>query len=86
MKTEGCPICGYEAITAFDEHGCPTFEICDSCGCEAGNEYDSNSSVEHLNSIRRIWIDDKNCKWWGSSTPPENWDPIEQMKQARIKF
>jgi len=45
MNNEGCPICGYKEITVLDEYGCTTFEICDSCGCEAGYEYDLKSNL-----------------------------------------
>jgi hypothetical protein len=86
MNKEGCPICGYEKITVLDESGCTTFEICDSCGCEAGYEYDPSSSNEHLEKHRRKWVVNKNCKWWSTTTkPPIGWNPIEQMKKAGIK-
>jgi len=85
MKNNGCPICGYSEITVLDEHGCTTFEICESCGCESGCEYDANSSEEHLEKHRKEWVINNKCKWWSStSKPPENWNPIKQMEDAGI--
>lgn len=85
MNDIGCPICGYQNITVLDKQGCTTFEICDSCGSEAGCDYNANSTNEHLEKTRMKWAKVRNYKWWSStSKPPANWDPAEQMKQAGI--
>ncbi len=85
MKNEGCPICGYTEITVLDEHGCTTFEICDSCGCESGYQYMQNSPKERIEELRRDWVINKKCKWHSTVTKePVNWSPIEQMEKAGI--
>jgi len=86
MNNEYCPVCGYKDITVLDEHGCTTFEICNSCGCESGYNYDANSSDEHLENTRIEWFIKNRAKWWSTTTKqPENWNPIKQMEEARIK-
>ena len=85
MNKGGCPICGYKDITVLDQFGCTTYEICDSCGCESGVEYDRFSSEDHLAAVRNNWFVDEKCEWWSSEAEkPENWEPIIQMKKAGI--
>lgn len=85
MKQQGCPVCGYPHITVFDDDGNTTFEICPSCGCEAGYHYQPGSSAAHLEKHRRAWMVDRHCAWWDAPhKPPPGWDPIEQMRQAGI--
>ncbi len=86
MNKEGCPICGYKEITVLDEYGCTTFEIYDSCGCEAGCEYNQNSNERDLTKHRAEWVINKGCKWWSATTrSPSGWDPLAQMRRAGIK-
>lgn len=83
MNKVGCPVCGYAEITAFDEFGLTTFEICDCCGCESGYDYDGETNNEHLEKLRAHWIIDNKCKFW-SKKAPKGWDPIHQLKEAGI--
>lgn len=87
MNKQGCPICGFADITALDEFNCTTFEICECCGSESGLEYDLHSTAEHLAKIRREWIIENNCEWWGrKKSIPENWNPKKQMELAGIEI
>lgn len=87
MNKQGCPICGYKEIDVLDKYNCTTFEICDSCGCESGLEYDQFSTQEHLLKTRLQWVKGNNCEWWGSKKDkPEDWDPFKQMKEAGIEI
>lgn len=87
MTKQGCPICGFSDVVAFDEFNCTTFEICACCGSESGYEYHQHSTPEHLNHIRREWVIEKNCKWWGNKKSiPENWCPKKQMELAGIEI
>ncbi len=67
MNGEGCPICGHPEFTALDEHGCPTYEICQCCGCESGYEYDPLSDANRYLELRRQWmeLEPKKKSWLG---------------------
>jgi len=87
MNKQGCPICGFEDIEVLDDFGCTTFEICECCGSESGLEYDQLSTQERLAKIRRKWVRENNCEWWGRrSSIPQNWDPQEQLERAGIEI
>lgn len=87
MNKQGCPICGFADITVLDDFNCTTFEICECCGSESGAEFDLHSTPEHLAKIRRKWVKQDNCKWWGNKKLiPPNWTPKEQMELANIEI
>ena len=87
MNKHGCPICGFADITVLDDFNCTTFEICECCGSESGAEFDLHSTPEHLAKIRRKWVKQGNCKWWGNKKLiPQNWNPKEQMQLANIEI
>ena len=82
-----CPVCGFSTLVPYDEYGAATYEICPSCGCEAGNEYGLQTDEPHFLSLRRHWIHGEKGRWWSSSEkPPVGWNPIEQMKEAKIEI
>lgn len=65
-----CPVCGY----GMDDPPCE-FNICPSCGTEFGNS-DVNASVVQL---RAAWLR-AGARWWSEfDTPPDGWDPYEQV-------
>lgn len=85
VKATGCPVCGYPEMQNLDEFGCTTFEICESCGCEAGYEFDRDTSKGHILKLRRNWVVSNGCKWWGSiNDQPKNWNPGRQMRNAGL--
>lgn len=85
MKKQGCPICGFNDITVLDDFNCTTFEICECCGSESGLEYDQHSTPEQLAKVRREWIVENKCEWWGGKDSiPDNWNPKKQMELAGI--
>ncbi len=85
MQRVGCPVCGFNEIEVLDEFNQTTFEICPSCGCEAGNEYNDSSTSSHLLMLRERWILIEKCKWHGMAKEmPEKWNPFEQMKLASL--
>jgi hypothetical protein len=87
MNKKGCPVCGFADVIVLDEFNCTTFEICDCCGSESGVEYDQNSTPGHLAKVRREWVVENRCEWWGSKkTMPENWNPKKQMELAEIEI
>jgi len=86
MNKQGCPVCGFKEITVLDDFNCTTFEICDSCGCESGVEYDQHSTEEHLKKIRLTWVAQDKCKWWGEDKDKsQDWNPYKQMELADIE-
>jgi len=85
MNKQGCPICGFNDITVLDDFNCTTFEICECCGSESGLEYDQHSTSELLAKVRREWVVENKCEWWGDKDSiPDNWNPIKQMELAGI--
>ncbi len=53
ISQQGCPVCGFIEFTALDEHGCTTFDICPSCNCESGYEYQADSPPERFKELRK---------------------------------
>jgi hypothetical protein len=75
-----CPVCGYPKLDEppYDEHKCPTYIICPSCGTEFG--YD-DATVEHL-ALRQRWIAN-GMRWWSAATPPPvDWEPLKQLRMT----
>jgi len=73
-------VCGYDSLEApaYDSRGCASFEICPSCGTEFG--YD-DVSKEHAR-LRTEWKRKGMCWWSRSTSPPEKWDALRQLKDA----
>lgn len=87
MNKKGCPICGFNEVVVLDDFNYTTFEICESCGCESGFDYDQHSTKEHLAKIRREWFFENKCQWWGEQKyKPQNWNPQKQMELAGIEL
>lgn len=77
-----CPVCGYPNLdeAPYDQHGCPTYNICPCCGTEFGYD-DARSSHARL---RERWIAN-GMSWWSSYLrPPGHWDPASQLKNAAL--
>jgi hypothetical protein len=82
-----CPVCGFPQFTPYDEFGAATYEICPSCGCEAGNEYDHRTNESHYRYLRKHWLHGEKGRWWCSfEKPPEDWNHLDQMKNAGIEI
>src|ERR1700724_2060317 len=77
-----CPVCGFAELDepAYDAYGCASFNICPSCGTEFG--YDDSTTAHK--QLRHRWIEDG--MHWASRamTPPIGWDPVKQLKSARM--
>ena len=77
-----CPVCGYPKLDEppYDEHNCPTYIICPSCGTEFG--YD-DATARH-SELRQKWIEG-GMRWWSRATsPPAGWEPVRQLKASRL--
>ncbi len=79
-----CPVCGYnldfmpwKGISASDE-------ICPCCGIQYGYDDAAGGDVSKRNSIYKEWQNHwiKEGMPWKSMgiDPPENWDPVKQLK------
>jgi hypothetical protein len=77
-----CPVCGYTELDEppYDKRGCATFSICPCCNTEFGYE---DSLTEHL-TLRQRWIDSGMPWRSGSSRRPADWDPMVQLKNAKM--
>jgi hypothetical protein len=84
-----CPVCGYPG---FDEPpwtscGCPSYDICPSCGIEFGYGDFGQDEIQRGNrwrDLRQKWIEAGML--WSSSVAsrPPDWDPVKQLKSAGI--
>lgn len=79
-----CPVCGLIGFEAFDEHDCPTYEICKCCGNESGCEYHIATSQSRMEELRREWFRSKKAEWWKPKEKPEGWDAHAQFRNAGI--
>jgi len=87
IARHGCPVCGFPDFEALDEAGCTTFEICPSCGCESGYEYQEEANDKHMARIRLNWLVKEKGRWWCSrQDPPPGWTAQGQMKAAGISI
>jgi hypothetical protein len=64
----------------WDEGGGGSYDICPSCGCEAGNH---DWTLEDTREYRQQWIAN-GMKWWFPDPKvkpmPSGWNPQEQME------
>lgn len=69
-----CKICGIKLNKPISEL---QHEFCSCCGCHFGlDDFDLEYAREH----RQEWYN-AGKKWWSEhSSPPENWNPDEQLK------
>ena len=75
-----CRCCGWSFGDYFpwgEDGNDPSFDICDCCGCEAGNE---DYAPGLLDRYRQNWLDN-GAKWHDSKTKPVDWDDGRQLKE-----
>ncbi len=76
-----CPVCGYDGLNepAYTD-GEASFDICPCCGVQFGY---GDASIKH-DVLRARWID--NGMRWSSDSPgpPPDWDPIAQLRKAKL--
>jgi hypothetical protein len=83
IQSRGCPVCGFPDFEALDAIGSPTWEICPSCGCESGYEYQEEEDEGRLVELRRQWFVDEGSVWWSSSRKaPSTWNAKLQLEAA----
>jgi len=75
-----CPICGYTRLqmSPYDEHGYPSYEICDCCGFEYG--FDDDSEGYSFENYREKWINE-GFKFSNDKMQPETWNRQTMIKQ-----
>lgn len=67
--------------------GMPTYEVCQCCGFEFGNDDDSGLGSEHNSSFSEYleeWIVEQNCYWLIPEDKPADWDLLTQLKASSI--
>lgn len=80
-----CPVCGYDLGFAPWNAGSPSDEICPSCGIQFGYDDAAGGSPEARPRLyeewRRKWV--SNGMTWASvsRSPPQHWNPNEQLKR-----
>lgn len=82
MERYTCPVCGYTGMPGpyKGENDFPSYEICDCCGTEFGNDDDKSTHAE----LRDQWIS-KGMTWWAKyKEPSPNWDPVKQLSLAGL--
>jgi hypothetical protein len=69
----------------YGQHfGTPSFEVCDCCGFEFGND-DEPGTAEGVSfgAYRREWLDD-GAQWFSPSNRPSGWSPQAQLSAAGL--
>ncbi len=78
-----CRVCGYK-FDAFRPWGkdatIPSFYYCPCCFVEFGFD-DVNESI--IQKQRRAWIM-RGFDWYEPSKMPQNWSPVEQLKNIGV--
>lgn len=75
-----CPVCGFPELEENPEY-IGSFEICSSCRFQFGvTDDDKGYTYEQW---RNKWIAE-GMRWGGSNAAPENWNPVEQLKNIGI--
>lgn len=78
-----CPVCGWDKIEEFPNN---TFEICPCCGTEYGVADNGYQDIASWEFLRQIWIEN-GYRWWSNmQNPPEDWQPLKQLKNAKKLF
>ena len=87
MDVMGCPVCGNPELTPYDETGATTFEICEFCRCEAGYEYNQETTEEHLLLLRREWINTypRDTPWIGGQKASVNATEVRSQKLNQLR-
>ena len=64
--------------------GEPSYEVCDCCGFEFGNDDDPGTSLPvSFGAYRAAWISD-GAKWFNASKMPMEWTLERQLQAAAI--
>lgn len=86
-----CPVCGWDKLDEKPEK--QDYNICPCCFTEFGNDdckFDERSgeslSLKDAWSIlTKKWLE-QGMKWHSSRIKPENWNPIEQLKNIGVEI
>jgi hypothetical protein len=84
LKKNYCPVCGFNLGFAPWVGDSPSDEICPCCGIQYGYTDYAGGDINKRHLIytrwRNQWIKEK-MPWKGIDIePPDNWNPIEQLK------
>lgn len=81
-KKYECPVCYYDKLEfeAYDSSdNLPSYEMCPCCGFQFGLD-DYPNREEKIKKWRTNWFYNGG-KWFSSSRPPVNWNPLEQLSR-----
>lgn len=78
MKEYYCRICGFNhgSLIWGDDNETPSYEICECCGCEYGND---DYTLESIIRYRNKWFVN-GFKWFKIKSKPNNWSIESQVK------
>jgi hypothetical protein len=78
-----CPVCGFAGLDApsRSKTGGGSYVICPSCGFQFGvSDDDGGYTYEEW---RKRWIEKGMPRDKGSTAPPADWNPSEQLKRIQ---
>lgn len=93
-----CPVCGLVLdFLPWTQKGNPSDEICPCCGIQFGYEdmsWDRTGRINIYLDLRQKWIQGgmkwgwsfKHQKAFESDSAPQNWDPLEQLRNVPKEF
>jgi len=77
-----CPVCGNPNLREPPEPW--TYSICSCCRTQFGRNHHGFPGDDER--LRQAWIDSGAEWWYKKESPPPDWDPFEQMRQAGLSF
>ena len=88
IKSNDCPVCGYDLGFAAWEGSSPSDEICPCCGIQYGYDDAAGGDVAKryliYNEWRSCWVR-KKMPWQSKGiSPPKNWDPAKQLMRITL--
>lgn len=84
MSEYFCRVCGLKQIEPIwgENNNIPTYEICDCCGVEFGNE---DYTIESIIKYRNKWIVN-GFNWFNPKAKPNGWSLESQIKNVLQKY
>jgi hypothetical protein len=84
-KNTNCPVCGFDLGFEPWINGFGSLEICPSCGIQFGYDDIAGNDLRKRIDIYVMWREkwlSTGPKWWSKNPQPEDWNPMEQLKNV----
>jgi hypothetical protein len=84
LESEKLPVSPDLDIPYSKHFGKPSYEVCDCCGYEFGNDDDPGTAEgESFKKYREEWVA-AGCKWFNEKKRPQGWSVEKQLEEGHI--